>query len=202
MNSILENIIKQSFEHYDKQNEKYKNFIKCKNDFTFQKMIDSDVKKNKKKDRTDLKPQLTTNTVNLKQFICFFDNKKYIFEFETLGLFLKKTNIWIWGWSFTLSEKIQFDIIRQLLNYGLDIEIKENVVQNDKSYEIKPKYLLENIFLKSKFINSRFQLDKEIDLELILALSSYLLKDKIKFIFPYKKKLNLKDNIILYYLII
>jgi hypothetical protein len=119
-----------------------------------------------------------------------FDNKQ--FKYEILGVFDNTTNIWMWAWMVPEFLYNETDIVKKLLNYGLKINPSiVSPVPNDKLY------------LKTQLVNSRFLLNDEFQLELHLAISSYLAKDNFKFIYYKKKYLN-KDKtkyITVYYLI-
>lgn len=124
--------------------------------------------------------------------IIFPDIDTIEYKYEILGVFDNTTRIWIWAW---MSPEFMFnetEIVRKLLNYGLKITPSiVNRVTDDRLY------------LKTQLVNSRFLLDDIFQLDLHLALSSYLAKDNFKFI--YSKKIYLsKDKqkyITVYYLI-
>ena len=62
----------------------------------------------------------------------------------------------------------------------------------------------ELFFIKTQLINSRILLENNINLEIQLGLSSYLIKDKCIFVCPYKEVINDNDSgdYIIRYLII
>lgn len=86
---------------------------------------------------------------------------------EILGMYDKKNKVWIWGWvnPYYLSEDLV--TVKELLNYGLSLEYKTNT---DIHY-----------YLKLNLVNSRIGMNK-LELVIHLAIISYLLKDKSKFI--------------------
>jgi hypothetical protein len=114
------------------------------------------------------------------------------FKYEFLGIFDNTTNIWIWAW---LVPEFMFNethIVRKLLNYGLKISPTPiNKLDN------------EQLYLKTQMVNSRFLLYDSFQLDLHLAISSYLAKDNFKFIYSKKKYLNKEKTkyITVYYLI-
>jgi hypothetical protein len=61
----------------------------------------------------------------------------------------------------------------------------------------------EQLYLKTQMVNSRFLLYDEFQLDLHLAISSYLAKDSFKFIYSKRKYLNKEKSkyITVYYLI-
>lgn len=114
------------------------------------------------------------------------------FKYEFLGIFDNTTNIWMWAWLVPEFMFNETNIVRKLLNYGLKISpTSTNKLDNEKLY------------LKTQMVNGRFLLYDNFQLDLHLAISSYLAKDNIKFIYYKKKYLN-KDKtkfITVYYLI-
>lgn len=102
------------------------------------------------------------------------NNKK--FNYEMLGLFDNNTNVWIWSWMMPSIEMKKKNISRKLLDYGLKI----NVFGDD----------FDQLYLRTQLVNSRFLLNNSIQLEIHIALSSYLAKDNFLFIYPYKYYLN------------
>ena len=108
------------------------------------------------------------------------------FNYEILCVFDLKTRIWAWSWLFPLLNKKFSYESRQLLNYALD----KNIISiNDE----------ENIFIKTQLTNSRLYIPDSFQLDIMLALCSYLLQDRIKFIYPEVNKDN--SDIILFILV-
>jgi hypothetical protein len=94
--------------------------------------------------------------------LIFYDNdKKKLFEsrFEVISVFLPKVDIWVWGWSLPLIRKNQSGLIKKVLNYGLDLD------QNHK-------------LLKSSLTTSRLKVDNNIQLDINIAIASYISKSK------------------------
>ena len=123
--------------------------------------------------------------------ITFSDNKAE-FKYEFLGIFDNTTNIWMWAWLVPEFMYNETNIVRKLLNYGLKISpTPTNKLNNEKLY------------LKTQMVNGRFLLNDDFQLDLHLAISSYLAKDNIKFIYYKKKYLNKEKTkfITVYYLI-
>jgi len=114
------------------------------------------------------------------------------FNYEFLGIFDNTTNIWIWSWLVPEFMYNETTIARQLLNYGLKISsTPSNKLDN------------EQLYLKTQMVNSRFLLYDDFQLDLHLAISSYLAKETFKFIYSKKKYLNKEKTkyITVYYLI-
>ena len=117
---------------------------------------------------------------------------KALYNYEVLGIFDNTTNIWMWGWmipDFTYNET---ETVKKLLNYGLKIT-------PSLSEGISP----DRLYLKTQLVNSRFLLEDDFQLELHLAISCYLCKDNIKFVYYKRKYLseNKQRYITIYYLI-
>jgi hypothetical protein len=118
------------------------------------------------------------------------DNKEFKYEF--LGIFDNSTNIWMWAWLVPEFMYNETNIVRKLLNYGLKISpTNSSRLDNEKLY------------LKTQMVNGRFLLYDSFQLDLHLAISSYLAKDNFKFIYYKKKYLNKEKTtyISIYYLI-
>ena len=138
-------------------------------------------------DNDDIELEMDKSTILFKKY-----NKK--FKYEALGVFDNSTNIWIWAWLMPFFERSKKKISEDLLYYGLKLEPKLGGVNNDPV----------EFYLKTQLVNSRFLLDDNFQLELHLALASYLAKDNFKFIYPRIKYLNADKTkfITVYYLII
>ena len=122
-----------------------------------------------------------------------FPNINTEFKYEILGLFDSITNVWLWAWMSPDFLYNETNIVRNLLNYGLKIN---PTLINEISFN--------KIYLKTQLVNSRFVLEDSVQLELHLAISSYLAKDKFKFIYKKNKYINKEKNkyISIYYLVI
>lgn len=117
-------------------------------------------------------------TVNREEQTIKFGDKT--FSYEALGIFDNTTRIWLWSWMDPTLMSKETILSKQLLNYGL----KQNPDKFDKTL------LDTKIFLKTQLVNSRFIIDTLFQLEIHLALASYLVKDNIKFIFYQTKFLD------------
>jgi hypothetical protein len=94
--------------------------------------------------------------------IIFYDNKqKKLFEsrYEVISVFLPKVDIWIWGWAIPIFKKNQSSLIKKVLNYGLDL---------DQNYTL----------LKSSLTTSRLKVDNKVQLDINIAIASYISKSK------------------------
>ena len=94
--------------------------------------------------------------------------EKRDFEFEILGYYDDNNKIWLWSWLFPDFSKEQNKLSTDLLKYGLDLEPGTNMA--------------EHAMLKSMLVNSRIRLYDSIELDVHLAILSYILKQKILFL--------------------
>ena len=108
-----------------------------------------------------------------------YNDKQSIFKYEFLGIFDNTTNIWMWAWLVPEFMYNETSIVRKLMNYGLKISPTPTAKLNN-----------EKLYLKTQMVNGRFLLYDEFQLDLHLAISSYLAKDSFKFIYYKKKYLN------------
>lgn len=96
-------------------------------------------------------------------------NKSYLKSYaQVLGIFHEPTNVFIWAWALPHSKIEDTTIVNELLRYGLTITPESN----------NPDHYL----IKSLLVNSRIYVDIDFNLDLLLAISSYILKDKCDFI--------------------
>jgi len=118
--------------------------------------------------------------------IQFLPNNKILLElnnypkletnYEVLGLFDNNTNVWLWSWLIPYFNVELVKLSRELLNYGLKLDPSTNI---DLHY-----------YLKIQFLNSRITINNDIELDIHLAIISYLMKNKYSFIYPFKHYYN------------
>lgn len=140
-----------ALEYYDRKREKYKKFFSNDYEVKFQKS-------------------------KLGKKVYFYNKKTKKKEIEgsydELGYFYNNLKIWFWAWVHLYNDS---KISKEILEYGLKIELKDLSKSNDIFY-----------FIKNQLINSRSRITHNLDLEILLAISTYLVKDKFDFI--YKEK--------------
>ena len=95
--------------------------------------------------------------------ITFYDeHKKPILtsKFEIIGVYDNIPKTWIWAWSNPYFSKNTTYISRKILNYGLDLDSSTS-------------------FLKSELISSRFRISSFVQLDLHVAIASYISKNPV-----------------------
>jgi hypothetical protein len=93
--------------------------------------------------------------------ITFYDKHKKPFfkaRYEMLGTYLSDANTWLWAWADPRLPKSTTYLSKKILNYGLNIDSKENWI------------------LKTELITSRFRIFDSVQLDMHIALSSYIAK--------------------------
>lgn len=175
MEDGLKTLIYKSLEIYDNQNNDNKMFINCPN--VIIKTLD-----------------YTTDERDKNEIDFYVDNIDYSFNYEVLGIFDKNTKVWIWSWNIPYLVKQLTKESRNLLNYAFSKE-----KDSDFNKENYSKYSKEDIFIRIQFTNSRLYLTDSFQLDILLAICSYVLQNRIKFIFKKNNKFN--DEFEVYYLI-
>ena len=160
--SNISNLIPLALEYFDNNNQNLEDFIN---------KIDS-----KKTETIKNKKDMEKNK------ILFFDkNSKKLLEseYEVIGIFYKKYNTWIWSWAIPGLSKNQVLTSRKLLDYALDIDLNQD---NNKQFE----------YIKSELVTSRSKINSKLQLDIYLALVSYL--SKKKFIYKQRFYINTDDS--------
>lgn len=99
--------------------------------------------------------------------VVFYDkNKKEIFKsrYEIIGLYNTDVNTWTWSWAIPTFKKNNTGTARKLLNYGLML---------DPSVK----------YLKTELITSRFRVADLVQLDIHIAIASYISKNP--FVYKY-----------------
>lgn len=97
--------------------------------------------------------------------ITLFDknrNKINMFRCEIIAIYEPIGDIWAWSWAIPEIPKVYSTLSRRMLNYGL------NMPNDTRSF-----------FIKTELINSRIKISDPIQIDIHLAISSYLTKSKI-----------------------
>lgn len=114
-------------------------------------------------------------------------NKKY--EYEYLGYFDKKKKIWLWAWGLPITKIGLTTISKDLLFYGVNIDHTDF------------DYMEDVIFIRTQLVNSRIEIREQYQLDMLLAICSYISKDRFLFITKKEHKLNRNESIDVYYLV-
>lgn len=140
-----------------------------------------------------------TTIVNKKNKSNIERNEIYVYKddrlimkgkYEVLGCLDTLHKIWIWGWAIPHILKKENNVIRTLLNYGLDLE-------NDYYEKPDPNTFMDyRLNLKTQLITSRFRITNSEQIDIYLALAMYLTKQKC--IYTYQHS----DNLLIFYFII
>ena len=144
----------------------------------------------------DIKNEQFKKIINNKEYIfkkenatLEFNNLNKKFKFNILGIFDYSKKIWIWSWLVPSYSYNHILYTKKLLDYG----IKLNPDKEDIDF----------LWIKTQLVNSRFLLDDSLQLDIHLAIISYLLKDNFDFIYPVTKQMtkNINDKLLIYYIL-
>lgn len=110
----------------------------------------------------------------VRRRISMYNKKKeeiFTSKYEIIGIYENQTKTWSWGWAIPKLPKNQTYILRKILNYGLDLE-PENT---------------HNSFLRTELITGRFRISKLLQLDLHVAIASYISKMPNVYMYIYDK---------------
>lgn len=140
----INTLVSDALEYFDTNHEKYGLYFKNVKSIKFEEaMSDTDYYK-----------------------IIFYDKNQNMMgksRYENIGIYSQKGRVWTWAWSISTFAKNTINIIRKVLNYGIDID-------NSKK------------FLKNELITSRFEISNKIQIDIHIAIASYLSKQPAIFI--------------------
>lgn len=146
-----------SLKYFDENNEKYEGILKHAK---FVKFIPSE-------------NDMSHNVIK------FFDKDKmeiYKSRYEIIGLYNTEVNSWTWSWALPNFQKNNTGTARKLLNYGLMLNpTAKNQNSNTTDSSIK--------YLKTELITSRFRVADLIQLDIHVAIASYMSKNP--FVYKY-----------------
>ena len=94
--------------------------------------------------------------------LIFYDknnNKVNQTTYEIIGQIMYSSGVWIWGWSNSRLDKLHIPTSKRLLEYGLELE-----------------NILRSRILKTALITSRIYITSPIQIEMFVALASFLSK--------------------------
>lgn len=182
MTKIIHEFIQNSLTYYFSKKNKLQNIFNIMEKFNkFENKNDLDYLIFEKKDTVFFSQQVKFIELDIKYDIEFF------------GLYSNKSKVFSWAWILPASLWGKTTISKKLFDYAYQKDVKSNINHNL------------NLFLKILFSNSRTNVNYEEQMELILAISHYLLKetDNFEIIIPVKKYLSENDDdfIIMYYIL-
>ena len=120
---------------------------------------------------------IKNNSNILHEQIELYDKDKnllFTYYYENIGQYVSSIQLWCWAWAIPYLPKKTTIIIRKILLHGIDLEYND--------YEV----------LKLELLTSRFRIMHKVQLDIHLALASYLAKKP--FIFKYLDILNKPFN--------
>ena len=122
--------------------------------------------------------------------ITLYDNKKKEIlnsKYQLLSIYIPNLKLWKWAWSLPAANKKHSFVSRKILNYALDIEN------------------INMLFIREPLINSNIIIENELELELLIGMSSYLTKQTFikgfyfinenEGVFNNVKKIELSDDV-------
>ena len=106
------------------------------------------------------------NELEYSYLSLYDENKNEIFRsrYENIGLYNNKSRTWAWAWSIPRFAKNTTTIARKIVNYGMELPY-------------------DSTFLKTELITSRFRITDLIQLDMHIAIASYLSKKPLVFHF-------------------
>lgn len=137
------NIIKDSLNYYDTNNLKYSHIMKKVKYIKYYMEDDTEM------------------------YIChFYDkDKKLIFKssIEFIGRYHKQSNIWNWGWAYSMMSKPLINTSKNIFLYAFDLYTDT----------------ISNILIKQQLLTSRLYISNNIQIETFCSIASYLTKTEL-----------------------
>lgn len=99
------------------------------------------------------------NKTEMNEIMLYDDKKKLITKskIQLLAVYMPNIKLWKWGWSLIMNKKNIY-ASRKILSYVLDIK------DNDK------------LFLREPLLNSNITINSQLELDLLIGMSSYITK--------------------------
>lgn len=103
--------------------------------------------------------KLGVNKTEMDDIMLYDDNKKIIVKskIQLLAVYMPNIKLWKWGWSLIMNKKNIY-ASRKILQYVLDIDD------------------LNKIFLREPLLNSNITINNKLELDMLIAMSSYITK--------------------------
>jgi len=152
-------LVTTSLEYYDSNNIKYNKLFKLKSYPVDKSML--------------------INGDSMMVFLDNEDNELFRLRYEYIGLVIneKDSNIWIWSWNLPSIPKNQTNIARKIWNYGATLDLSNSYGETLDVYN-------SNIYLKTELTTARIVMTDDIQLDIHLAIASYIGKQPL--IYKYK----------------
>lgn len=145
--SITNSVIAEALEYYDTNTEKYSKMLNST------KYISYEIPK------SDLEFAMVT---------LYDKDKKVILHsrYEVLGIYHMNGNIWTWGWASQQAKKNMIKTSKELLNYGIDIDLTTDPGMASVKFELT---------------SSRFKISTQTQIDIHIAMASFLSKNPVIF---------------------
>ena len=141
------------------------------------------------KDKRTEKSEIFTIDDSSDNYFIQFNSLDRSYNIEVFGFYNNKTNVFTWSWSLPAIAWSPSPLSKKLFDFYY-------------SKNPSDKYDTIDFFLRNMFVTSRLQLEHEEEMEILISLSEYILKEtnQFKFIFPVKHYLSKDpDNYIMIY---
>jgi hypothetical protein len=144
---------------------------------------------NKLEDYKYFKLKYNSSSNEMSEITLYNNKKKEILKskYQLLSIYIPNLKLWKWAWSLPAANKKHSFVSRKILNYALDIEN------------------INMLFIRDPLINSNITIENELELELLIGISSYLTKqnfikgfyfiDENEGILNNVKKIELSDDV-------
>ena len=154
------NLLKNSLNYKDKMDNKYNKLIKKKKSHKYEI-----INKNNDLDIPIAKFYTLNNDKSKKNIL-------FSAKIQAIGFYYPDDFKFRWSWSLPIYPKNWTYLSRKILNYGIDLDINDNLKNEDKYNKI-------NLYIKNILLNSIILLDKEsnnINIEILESLILYITK--------------------------
>lgn len=97
-------------------------------------------------------------------------HQENIYNAEILGILYDKVNLFFWGWLLPTDDIKNINTLKTLLNYAINITYTTS----------------KDTYIRSLILNSRIKINNSVELDFLLALVLYIIKNMCDFIYPDK----------------
>lgn len=112
------------------------------------------------------------DTNDMSEIMLYDNKKKEILKsrYQLLSVYIPNLKLWKWAWSLPIVNKKHSFVSRKILNYALDIDN------------------IHMLFMRDPLINSNITIQNDLELDLLIGISSYLTKQNFIMGFHYVNK--------------